>query len=166
MSIFPISVFHMRPFRLRYFLLLALVAMGGCTSEVSTNRDAAGNTPAPNQSRGSSNDDFFNANRMYLDTTLTDSLTSTDTQDLFFIQLPLRVYRTYEVSLTNLTGNADLELYNAYLNRDSWSENSGLEDETIGYWRNYTDLDNNMIYVKVINRSGGPMDYQLSVAAK
>ena len=138
--------------------------MVACEGEINTNEDASGSPPTPVQSDLTDNDDFFHAYRLSsIPQSLSDTLSATDTVDYFYLELPLRSYRSYSFELKSLTGDADIELINAYLNKESWSDNSGTEDELIEYWRNYTDLDNNIVFIKVINRSGTDVMYTLEV---
>jgi len=147
-----------------YFVLFISFLLVACEGEINTNENASGSAPIPVQNDLTDNDDFFHAYRLSsIPQSLSDTLSTTDTVDYFYLELPLRSYRSYSFELKSLTGDADLELINAYLNKESWSENAGTEDELIDYWRNYTDLDNNMVFLKVINRSGTDVMYTLEV---
>lgn len=159
------SMSAMSSFSMRlYLLLFTSFLLVACEGEINTNENAAGFAPQPEQGSLTLNDDFFHAYDLFnLPRTISDSLSATDTVDYFIMPLALYQYRSYNFSLISLTGDADLEIFNAYLNKESWSENSGTEDELIRYWRNYTDLDNNFVYIKVINQSGGDVSYTLEV---
>ena len=147
-----------------YISLLICFLLAACEGEINTNEDASGFPPSPVQGDVTDNDDFFHAYRLSsIPQSLPDTLSATDSVDYFYLELPLRSYRSYSFELKSLTGDADLELINAYLNKESWSDNSDTEDELIEYWRNYTDLDNNIVFIKVINRSGTDVMYTLEV---
>ena len=154
----------MPPLMTRLLSILLLTGMlAACEGEISTNENASGGAPFPVQNDPNDNDDFFHATQKYLGSTFSDTLSITDTVDYFFIDLPIGVYRAYRFELTGLTGDADIELINAYLNKESWSDNPDTQDELIEYWRDYTDLDNNIVYLKVINRSGNDVMYTLEI---
>lgn len=155
----------MVPLCLRLHILLTIsFLLVACEGEINTNENAAGSAPQPEQGSLTLNDDFFHAYDLFnLPRTISDTLSATDDVDFFIMPLGLYQYRSYNFSLSSLTGDADIEIFNAYLNKESWSENSGTEDELIEYWRNYTDLDNNFVYIKVINQSGGDVNYTLEV---
>lgn len=142
---------------------LLVFLLAACEGEINTNRNASGSTPAPIQDDENDNDDFYHAYRLTLGTPRPDTLSATDVVDFFYVELPLRSYRSYQFSLKNLTGDADIELINSFLNKESWSDNPGIEDEVIDYWRNYTDLDNNIVFLKIINRSSTDVMYSLEV---
>lgn len=163
LSSISFQVFYiMKPSLIPLIMLLAILT--ACEGEINTNEDAAGLPPTPVQNDLTDNDDFFHAYRLSgIPRTLSDTLSTTDLVDYFYLELPLRSYRSYSFELKNLTGDADIELINAYLNKESWSDNAGTEDELIQYWRNYTDLDNNIVFIKVINRSGTDVMYTLEV---
>jgi hypothetical protein len=148
-------------------LLLSILLLTGmlaaCEGEISTNANATGDAPFPVQNDPNDNDDFFHATRKYLGSSTSDTLSITDTVDYFFVELPIGVYRSYRFELTGLTGDADIELINAYLNKESWSDNADTQDELIEYWRDYTDLDNNIVYLKVTNRSDNDVMYTLEI---
>lgn len=144
------------------FTLLAFM-LSACEGEINTNENAFGSTPDPTQNDVNDNDDYFHAYRLYTTSTHSDSLSATDTVDYFFVELATNTYRTYTFELTGLTGDADIELINSFLNKESWSDNNGTEAEMIGYWRDYNDYDNNIVYLKVINRSGTDLNYTLEI---
>lgn len=147
-----------------HFVLSISFLLMACEGEINTNEDASGFPPTPVQNDLTDNDDFFHAYRLSsIPQSLPDTLSATDSVDYFYLELPLRSYRSYSFELKGLTGDADIELINAYLNKESWSDNSGTDDELIEYWRNYTDLDNNIVFIKVINRSGTDVMYTLEV---
>lgn len=154
----------MPPLMTRLLSILLLTGMlCACEGEISTNANATGDAPFPVQNDPNDNDDFFHATRKYIGSSTSDTLSITDTVDYFFVELPIGVYRAYRFELTGLTGDADIELINAYLNKESWSDNPDTQDELIEYWRDYTDLDNNIVYLKVTNRSDNDVMYTLEI---
>ena len=154
----------MPPLMTRLLSILLLTGMlCACEGEISTNANATGDAPFPVQNDPNDNDDFFHATRKNLGSSTSDTLSITDTVDYFFVELPIGVYRAYRFELTGLTGDADIELINAYLNKESWSDNPDTQDELIEYWRDYTDLDNNIVYLKVTNRSDNDVMYTLEI---
>lgn len=157
----PLFKYHLsRPLCLAVFAFL----LSACEGEISTNDDAIGYEPSPVTNDLNDNDDYFHAfGPLSQNTLYSDTLSAEDMVDYFIVPTPTTVYKTYEVSLTNLTGDADLEVMNAYASRVSWSENEGVEDENIKYWRGYTKREGSIIYVKVINRSGSNLSYDLEI---
>lgn len=138
--------------------------LAACEGEINTNENATGSTPTPIQNDLTVNDSFINAYRLSgFPSTHSDTLSATDSVDYFYVRLTEYQYRSYSIALTNLTGDADIELINAYLNRESWSENLNTDDELIEYWRDYTELDNNIVYIRVMNRSSGDVSYNLEL---
>jgi len=146
------------------FIPLLALMLSGCEGEISQNDDAYGYEPSPVTNELDNNDDYFHAfGPLSEGTVYSDSLSADDMVDYFIISTPESIYKTYQVELTDLTGEADLELMNAYASKISWSENEGVEDESIKYWRGYTKKEGSIIYVKVINRSGSNLSYKLEV---
>lgn len=137
--------------------------LGACEGEINTSENDFGSTPSPTQNDLNNNDDYFHAYRLYTTSVHPDTLSATDNVDYFFVELATNTYRAYTFELTGLTGDADIELINSFLNKESWSERTGTEDEFIGYWRDYNDYDNNIVYLKVINRSDTDLDYTLEI---
>ena len=138
--------------------------LSACEGEIDDNLDAAGSTPKPEQQDLNDNDTFLNAYLVSnLPYSLNDSLSVADTVDYFVIQLESGHYRQYTFALNNLTGDADIELINAYLNRESWSDNTGTEAELIEYWRNYFDSDDDIVFIKITNQTDGDLTYTLEV---
>jgi len=150
---------------LRSIALICLcLLLSACEGEIDTNEDAPGSTPSPEQQNLNNNDSFLNAYRVSnLPFTLNDSLSTTDTVDYFVVQLQANHYRQYSFALRNLTGDADIELINAYLNRESWSDNEGTDDELIEYWRDYFDPDDNIVFLKISNRSDSEISYTMEI---
>jgi len=139
----------------------------GCSNEVSENSNAVGDVPIPVTGPRTANHNFFHATLVSTNTEYTGgALNAENLADFYLIKLHDHEYRTYRIILNGLTDNADLELYDAYLNRISWSTNPSIEDEVIEYWRNYTDLDNNLAYLKIINKSGAALTYDFEVQIK
>ena len=146
------------------FTLLAFM-LSACEGEINTNENAFGDVPSPISNDPDNNDDYFHATILTREVLRTDSLSSEDMVDYFVVYLGNRVYKTYTIDLINLSGegNADIELMSEYSNRLSWSDNEESEPDTIKYWRGYTKSEGEIVYIRVINRSGNDISYSLEV---
>jgi len=146
------------------FFLLTLM-LSACEGEINTNENAFGDVPSPISNDADNNDDYFHATILTKEVLRTDSLSGEDMVDYFVVYMGSQVYKTYTIDLINLSGegNADIELMSEYSNRLSWSDNEGAEPDTIKYWRGYTKSEGEIVYIRVINRSGTDISYSLEV---
>lgn len=144
--------------KLKFLIALCSISLSAC-QEVEGNPDASGEIPIAG--RYADGSDFFNALRLNLGTRYIDNFKADEVERNYVFQLPVNHYQTWKIGLEEHTGEMDLELYNAYFNRISWTDKEGLDDEEIFYWRDYTELDNNIVYVKAIKKTAGPVEFKL-----
>ncbi len=136
----------------------------GCSETFPDITNDVSNLPQPDSN---SNDTFFNADTLTT-AVVTDTLGVSDQQDYYkiFSSYETRYNGTITISLTALSGDADLELFDHNLNLISWSRTDGLDDEVIEYWYDATqnsDLDSlGLHFIRISNADGDNLDYSLS----
>jgi len=149
--------------KFKFLIALCSISLSAC-QEVKDNRNASGEVPTTGRHTDGSN--FFNAHKLSLSQLYTDDLQIGENEKYYVFDLPTNQYQGWTIGLKNHTGEMDLELYNAYFNRISWTDKEGLDEEIINYWRDYTDLDNNIVFVKAIKKTAGPVDFDFYMEAQ
>ncbi|WP_430460709.1 hypothetical protein ACQUQU_16020 [Thalassolituus sp. LLYu03] len=149
---------------MRSFALgIAALALAGCADTYPDINNSGTGVPDPD---ASTNDTFFNADNMVDGDTGT--LSAGDEQDYYRLrgsQFERYYNGTLTISLTNLNGDADLEVFDHNLNLLSWSRTAGTDDEVVTLWydatRN-TNLDTQGLhFIKVSSASGTTLNYTL-----
>lgn len=151
--------------------LMFAAALAGCAD--SSLPDITSDVSGVPQPDSSTNDTLFNA----------DLLPPSGKNSTLGAEDPVDYYRisgnsvyaggignTYNgtliITLSNMSGDADIELFDSDLNLMSWSRNSGVEDEEIVVWYDASannDLDTRGLhFIKVSLMSDGNMNYSLN----
>ena len=146
-------------------LLIPAIGLISCADTYPEITNDAGNIPTPDES---TNDTFFNAESLPANG-LNGSLGPNDTLDIYSLGssgFNTHFNGTLKFTLTNLNGNADIEVYDSNLNLISWSNSSAIENEEIIIWYDATrnsDLNTmGLHFVKVIAVDPDAMNYTLS----
>ncbi len=148
----------------RFIPALATLILAGCADTFPDINNSGSGVPDPDPS---SNDNFFNAD--YMNDGDTGALAADDRQDYYRLrgsQFNRYFNGTLTISLTNMNGDADLEVFDHNLNLLSWSRTAGTADEVVTLWydasRN-TNLDTQGLhFIKVSSADGNNMNYTLN----
>lgn len=151
--------------------LVFAAALAGCAD--SSLPDITSDISGVPQPDNTTNDTFFNAD-LLPPSGKNSTLGADDPVDYYRISGD-SVYaggigNTYNgtliITLSNMSGDADIELFDSDLNRLSWSNNRDMNDEEITVWYDAsanTDLDTRGLhFVKVSLMSDGNMNYSLN----
>jgi len=147
-------------------LLVSACALGllvGCDTYPDI-ADYDGNNPQPSST---SNDTLFDADEMFESTPVIDTLDTNDVQDHFKFELSPASYNgPVTITLTGVSGDADIELFDFNLNLISWSRTQGTSDESISFWHDaaYNDdsYDVGLYFLRVYSADKQFADYTLS----
>jgi len=144
--------------------VFACLILAGCADTYPDITNNSSGVPDPDPA---SNDTFFNAD--YMDDGDTGTLGPDDRQDYYRLagsRFESSYNGTLTISLTNMNGDADLEVFDHNLNLLSWSRTAGTADEVVTLWydasRN-TNLDTQGLhFIKVSSADGNNMNYTLN----
>jgi len=148
----------------RFSLLLAAMSLSlaGCDSYPDIS-DSEQNQPDPSEA---SNDTFFGADSITEERPVLATLSSDNTIDHYKFTIFQDYNGPLTVTLSGITGDADIELYDFNLNLVSWSRTADTSEELIELWHdaayNSDSYDNGQYFIRVYTRDAGLIsDYTL-----